>query len=139
MMRELTNAMPLQIVSPSAGKLLKTQSEQQQIIGEGEMYDVEGAIILSMTIGKSAPMDALHALVSHQNIDINPTENLLIQTEDIENKEERENDSNMQIVCREAGISPMVATKIREGKGKDSSCLVPTRVQAKRMVKSGSK
>ncbi|KAH0682719.1 hypothetical protein KY290_021318 [Solanum tuberosum] len=78
-------------------------------MGEAEKYDDEGSIIHSMTIvGTSAPMDAMHAL-------------------DIE----EEKDRNRKNAYREAGKSPIVAPKIIKGKGKDSSCSVPTSVLEK--------
>lgn len=79
-------------------------------------------------------------MVTHQNINQDTIDNLQISiaSEEVsEDKEEGEKDSNLQIVCKEVGISPKVISNNRKIKSRgDNNSVVPTRVQGKRLVKT---
>ncbi|KAH0642318.1 hypothetical protein KY285_033188 [Solanum tuberosum] len=56
---------------------------------------------------KSAPMEKLHILVSHQS-----QEDMMVESKDtgefIEDNDEVNSDQNVVVVCKEVGLSPLV-------------------------------
>ncbi|KAH0724497.1 hypothetical protein KY285_000323 [Solanum tuberosum] len=130
---------PLQMVAE--GKV-QIQFQQNQ-----EVQECTNASITNFNTSKSSPMEALHALVSHkveqlQTKDQNK-ENQKLEVGDseyLEEIEKGENHSNLVQVCKGAGLSPKLCTKGRKGKANgDNNCILPTRVQARRVAKTVSK
>lgn len=72
-----------------------------------------------MPTGKSAPMQNLLELISHQcqhkDPIIIPIENSISEKgTDIEDKEEDESDTNMQKISKEVGLSPKMSSKVKK-------------------------
>ncbi|KAG5602026.1 hypothetical protein H5410_033396 [Solanum commersonii] len=136
---------------------ITTYQEPLQMVAEGEVQiqfqqnqevqECTNASVTKFNTSKSAPMEALHALVSHkveqlQTKDQNKEnqEHEVGESENLEEIEEEENNSNLVQVCKGAGLSPKLCTKGRKCKVKrDSNCILPTRVQARRVAKTVSK
>lgn len=110
-----------------------------------------GMIVLALSSDrKSPPMEALHAIVSHQRQDIDTgngqlsithgnSDNMKKGQEDRE--EDEEDDITLIKLCQEAGLSLKVMAKGKNSKGKEesSSTKRPTRTQEKWGVKTDFK
>lgn len=142
-MTDITYQEPLQMVLEGGFPSVHAQYQHRH----GELGSISDEALTSIPAGRSAPMKALHALVSHQvDHQIAAEQNMKKQEckedglGDIEEKYEGDNESNMIKVSKDADLSPKLLTKGRKYKliG-DSRCTVPTRLQAKRIVKASFK
>ncbi|KAH0644843.1 hypothetical protein KY284_032727 [Solanum tuberosum] len=94
---------------------------------------------IAICSAKSAPMETLHSLISHQSQGDKVVESNDTSVEFIEDKDEGNSVQNAIEVYKEAGLSPLSISKSKKGKAKKEVNVQPTRIQAKRVVKSSSK
>ncbi|XP_049357633.1 uncharacterized protein LOC125822286 [Solanum verrucosum] len=109
------------------------------------------AVGVDSTDQKSHPMNRLHALVSHQGQYKVPADSKQIlalenngkgdECTGEEDKEEENNNNIIHKVSKEAGLPPRILPKSKKGKskGESTSSSIPTRIQAKRGVKTDSR
>ncbi|KAK6793677.1 hypothetical protein RDI58_007130 [Solanum bulbocastanum] len=108
---------PLQITE-SFDEIAALENHDSQEMLELENTNIETALGPVLN-GKSDPMAKLHELVSHQCLHEEPA---ILSTEvtitekgsEVEDREEEENDSNIQQINTETGLSPTVASKLKK-------------------------
>ncbi|KAG5585004.1 hypothetical protein H5410_045438 [Solanum commersonii] len=88
---------------------------------------------------KSALMETLHSLISHQSQGDKVVESNDTSVEFIEDKDEGNNVQNAIKVYKEAGFSPLAIFKSKKGKPKKEVNAQPTRIQDERVVGEFSK
>lgn len=94
---------------------------------------VNSTLVLSNVGLKSKQMKKLHALESHQSLEIKVVDshNTINEAGATEDSDEEESDQIAEKVCKEAGLSPLVLSKGKKGKTKRDIGVHPTRKQAK--------